>query len=200
MAQHADDPETMNSRSGSTTADRIIVRPLLAPNPSRRGWMVMATLWGWTLLWGVIYLLTKGQGPSMPATLPAWAGIAGVIASLVVPIGWRIPWFRSLYLQPHPMAVLDHTGIELHLPGIGVRRFAWGEIAALRPRPRAPAELLSTDGRLLAAVPGALVASGRPSLARSVVRVQPKAFEVTTSRFGRPNGGFARPRVGPGGT
>jgi len=114
------------------------------------------------------------------------------VGYLVAILGWRLPVMRSLYRQPHPKAVVDAMGIELHLPGVGVRRFAWDEIARLRTRRNGPADLVGVDGAVLAKVPNALIASGRPNLARSVVAVRPDRYVRDRGWFGRATGGFSR--------
>jgi hypothetical protein len=171
------------------------VRPMLAPEPSPLGWLVQAILWGWTLLWAASYLWTTtgstAERAASGTVCMAGMALAGVAGWLVVVLLWRLPPFRRLYAEPHPIAILDDKGLELHSPRVGVAHLAWDDIGALRPRRNHPAELLGIDGTVLAEVPGALISSGRPNLARAVVSIRPDRYALLRSRFGRVTGGFA---------
>lgn len=137
--------------------------------------------------------LGEAPGTEVPTrTWPYDVALPAVVGMFVLAFGWRLPLFRTLFAEPHPMAILDGSGLELYLPRVGVRRFAWEDVEGLRPRRNGPGELLGVDGSVLAMVPSALIASGRPNLARSVVAIRPDRYVRDRGWLGRASGGFSR--------
>jgi hypothetical protein len=107
----------------------------------------------------------------------AFMGAALAPALLFLP-GNRGP-FRALFLQPPPLAILTEKDLELHLPGIGVRRYGWEEVASLTPGgPYEPGMLRGIDGGTLALVPRGLVLGRWKSLAQVVVRRRPDRYRT----------------------
>jgi len=90
---------------------------------------------------------------------------------------------RRLRATTQPLARVDRHGLELSLPGHGVRRFLWEDVARLQIHYSWPLRgaLVGTSGATLAVVPESLVHARRVwrsdrNLAQAVVEVRPDRY------------------------
>jgi hypothetical protein len=155
-------------------------RPISREMLSRRGRRLFDIgAWIWLPCWLLAPLVVRVAigapwGPEffLPFTIVALAPIL-----LFVP-GNRGP-FRALYLQPTLRAILTDEGVELHLPGVGVHKHAWAEIASLRVvNGISPGMLVGTDGSVLDVIPGPLVRGLWTPFARAIVRRRPDRYRI----------------------
>lgn len=171
--------------------------------PSKAG---NATAWlAFPWLFGVLFatsaaLSALGLPGPYQSVLFRWVVVMIALAPGVMytasPWLGRVPGFRWLLAVPQPLAIIDDEGIQFQLPGIGMRRFAWQDVASLELRtftwkqPRG--ELLGLDGSVLTTIPVNLVYLKAtwftaPTLAEMVVKARPDRYILTSAQLGRPD-------------
>jgi hypothetical protein len=161
-------------------------------------WLAFPWLFGVAVVSRLV--LFEYMEPVAPRILVVVVAVAPLVLYFGSPVLGRLPGLRWLLATPQPLASLDEDEIQLDLPDIGVRRFAWREIDHLelhRTWRRRWGELRALDGSLLAIVPDNLVYLREtwrvvPTLAEAVVRMRPDLFVLTAADWGRPDA-FGRP-------
>jgi len=173
-----------------SAAAAVTVRPS-APALTTAGRWVGYLAWPW--LFGVLlggdWLLElvgypTGERPlGLRLSLVAVAVVPGVLWLMTHSRLGQLRGFRRLRATPQPLARIDRNGIELSLPGQGVRRFAWEEVGRLDLSTSWPLRgtLVGTNGRTLALIPESLVHARRTwrsdrNLAQAVVEARPDRY------------------------
>jgi hypothetical protein len=151
--------------------------------------------------------MAPGERPLALRLSIAAIAVAPPAIALFSPMLVRLPGFDWLFLRPQPLAVVDPNELTLRLPGIGDRRYRWGEVGSLRLKGgwNGGSDLRSPDGQLLADVPDELVHpkiywSSAYTLAESVVQARPDRFALAPdgASLGRPSNFDLRERIGSG--
>ena len=159
---------------------------------SRRGRrLFFIGTWVWPAYWLLTAFVVRAALGAQWSLELLWPFVLVAIApSLLFVPGNRGP-FRALYLQPPPRAILTDEGVELHLPGVGVHKHAWAEIASLRVIPTVlrdplPGTLVGTDGSVLDLIPPSLVRGGFwTTFAQAIVRRRPDRYRIVRTRWWR---------------
>jgi hypothetical protein len=108
--------------------------------------------------------------------------MAGVVSGVIIMFAWRLPVIRRLFPAPPAKAVISGTELELHIPSIGVRTFAWDEIGSISPGPRGTGVLRSPAGRELVAIPPLLLNGNWHSLAQMIADVRGDRYAAMSAR------------------
>lgn len=106
----------------------------------------------------------------------------------------QVRGLRRLRAQPQPLARVDRHGIELSLPGHGVRRFDWEAVSRLdviNSWLHQDGRLIGTNGSTLAGIPESLVYPRSPTwralwtrtLAQVVVEVRPDRYALSGANW-----------------
>jgi hypothetical protein len=165
-----------------------------SPDPSRAcqwlTYLALPWLFGVILVGDAIATALGFPLTERPAVRGILGGVAVAPGVVVVAYPWlgRVPGFRWLVHPIHPRAKLDQRGIELSLPGLGVRFFPWEAVERLVVREgwTTAGTLIGTDGSRLASVPLSLLkfqdswrSRWAETLASRVVAVRPDRYAIS---------------------
>ena len=156
---------------------RQVLKPILAPGMTRRGYFVFWFLYFWVCFWVIAsgfagtYSHTVPEG-FMPNPTMMTLALLGMAIWIAIRFGWRLPGIRRLYPAPRAMAIVSPEGLELHIPSVGIRRYRWDEIGGLVPGPRWTGVLRSPNAQDLVSIPPTLLRGNWRSLALMVVRAR----------------------------
>lgn len=168
----------------------VIIKPKWPALSSAGRWLVIAAA-PWFLLTLLVAETLGLVGPHAPQ-FQRWLFVLVAIApgALGILHAWlgQVPGLRWLHHRTQARLAVGANGLELQGPHIAPHLYAWAEMGGLRTRPLGGADLLSTDGVVLARMPESLMFGGgtwwrSESIASVVVGARPDRYRLSRANW-----------------